>query len=111
MPNASGGIPPGGYKVYRRRWAMLILFVVYSMSNAFQWIQYSIIANIINRYYDVEMYIINWCSMIYMITYIPLIFPASWYLQKYVSNFSIFFVLFSYNSRKTKVVDIGGLRA
>lgn len=38
-----------GYKVYARRWAVLILFVFYSASNAMQWIQYTIINNIITR--------------------------------------------------------------
>jgi len=38
-----------GYKVYARRWAVLILFVFYSSSNAMQWIQYTIINNIITR--------------------------------------------------------------
>ncbi|KAA0203561.1 hypothetical protein HAZT_HAZT002806 [Hyalella azteca] len=72
----------GDYIIYRRRWFILILFVMFSMSNAFNWIQYSIITNIITRYYGVEAYLVDWCSMIYMVSYIPLIFPASWYLQK-----------------------------
>ena len=74
----------GGVKVYNIRWFMLFLFVLYSMSNAFQWIQYSIIANVIMDYYGVESTIVDWLSMIFMITYIPLIFPASWYLEKKV---------------------------
>ncbi|PSN41018.1 putative MFS-type transporter C09D4.1 [Blattella germanica] len=61
---------------------MLFIFVLYSMSNAMQWIQYSIIANIATAYYDVSLDAINWTSMIYMITYIPLVFPASWFLDK-----------------------------
>ncbi|XP_064097906.1 heme transporter FLVCR2-like isoform X2 [Macrobrachium nipponense] len=70
-------------RVYPIRWVILFLFVFYSMSNAFQWIQYSIITNIIVSYYDVKTTQVDWMSMIYMITYIPLIFPASWYLEKY----------------------------
>ncbi|KAL7634454.1 UNVERIFIED_CONTAM: hypothetical protein RMT77_014831 [Armadillidium vulgare] len=70
------------YKVYPIRWVILLLFVAYSMSNAFQWIQYSIITNIIMTYYGVTATWVDWCSMIYMVTYIPLIFPASWYLER-----------------------------
>lgn len=73
-------------KIYKKRWLMLILFVLYSASNAMQWIQYSIIANIVMRYYNVSSFLIDMTSMIYMITYIPLIFPASYLLDKFVSN-------------------------
>lgn len=37
------------FKVYKRRWAVLILFAFYSASNSMQWIQYSIINNIVSR--------------------------------------------------------------
>uniref|UniRef100_A0A0P4W5Q3 Choline/ethanolamine transporter FLVCR1 n=2 Tax=Scylla olivacea TaxID=85551 RepID=A0A0P4W5Q3_SCYOL len=82
-----GGEAPGmgvamGVRTYKIRWFILCLFVLYSMSNAFQWIQYSIIANVIVEYYGVDTTLVDWLSMIYMITYIPLIFPASWYLEK-----------------------------
>lgn len=76
----------GSYKAYTKRWFILGLFVMYSSSNAFHWIQYSIINNIISRYYGVEAWMVDWCSMIYMVVYIPLIFPASWYLQKQVRD-------------------------
>lgn len=36
-------------KVYRRRWIMLALFVFVFMTNAFQWIQFSIINNLITK--------------------------------------------------------------
>jgi hypothetical protein len=75
---------PEPYKLYKRRWLILLLFVLYSMSNAMQWIQYSIISNIITRFYSVDSYAVSWTSMIYMISYVPLIFPASWFLDKKV---------------------------
>ncbi len=37
-------------KVYRRRWLMLVIFLLVSMSSAFQWIQFSIINNLIMKY-------------------------------------------------------------
>lgn len=36
-------------KVYCRRWVMLIIFVLVFMTNAFQWIQFSIINNLITK--------------------------------------------------------------
>ncbi|XP_055687095.1 feline leukemia virus subgroup C receptor-related protein 2 [Lutzomyia longipalpis] len=70
------------FRVYKRRWIVLAIFCLYSASNALQWIQYSIIANIIQRYYGITSTWVDWTSMIYMVLYIPLIFPASWFLDK-----------------------------
>lgn len=39
----------GEFQVYTRRWAVLAIFTLYSASNALQWIQYSIIANVVER--------------------------------------------------------------
>ncbi|XP_050466312.1 feline leukemia virus subgroup C receptor-related protein 2 isoform X2 [Cataglyphis hispanica] len=78
-------------KIYKKRWLMLILFVLYSASNAMQWIQYSIIANIVMRYYNVSSFLVDMTSMIYMITYIPLIFPASYLLDKFGLRYAVIF--------------------
>ncbi|KAH0948093.1 hypothetical protein HN011_006769 [Eciton burchellii] len=76
-------------KIYKKRWLILIIFVLYSMSNSMQWIQYSIIANIITEYYNVSDFLVAMTSMIYMITYIPLIFPASYLLDKFGLRFAV----------------------
>ncbi|EFN68013.1 Uncharacterized MFS-type transporter C09D4.1, partial [Camponotus floridanus] len=70
-------------KIYKKRWLMLVLFVLYSASNSMQWVQYSIMANIVMHYYNVSSFLIDMTSMTYMITYIPLIFPASYLLDKF----------------------------
>ena len=77
-------------KVYKRRWFMLFLFVAYSFSNAYQWIHLNIIGNVIIKFYNESLpgdsfqqaTAIDWLSMIYMLAYIPLIFPATWLLDK-----------------------------
>ena len=77
-------------KVYKRRWFMLGLFVAYSFSNAYQWIHLNIIGNVVIRFYNESLpgdsfqqaTAIDWLSMIYMLAYIPLIFPATWLLDK-----------------------------
>lgn len=81
-------------KVYKYRWVVLCLFVLYSMSNAFQWIQFSIITGIIAQFYNVSEEMVDMTSMIYMITYIPLIFPATFLLEKKVSLSFKLFMLF-----------------
>lgn len=73
------------YVVTRRRWIILALFVVYSASNSMQWTQYTIINDVVVAYYGVSSTLVSWTSMVYMITYVPLIFPASWLLDKVVS--------------------------
>ena len=77
----------GVYPVYSIRWLMLAMFVFYSASNAFQWTQLVIITSILEKYYNVTPLAVYWTSMIYMVLYIPLIFPASWLLDKKVNRF------------------------
>lgn len=69
-------------RLSRRRWVMLIVFSTFSMSNACQWVQYSIISNIIAKFYGVEAIAVDWLSMIYMVSYIPLFPLATWLLEK-----------------------------
>lgn len=77
---------PVEYKVYPIRWLVLFIFVLYSASNSMQWIQYTIIQDAIVKYYGVSSITVYWTSMIYMISYIPLIFPGSYLLDKTVST-------------------------
>ncbi|TSL47658.1 Feline leukemia virus subgroup C receptor-related protein 1 [Bagarius yarrelli] len=69
-------------RVYRRRFVVLAIFSLYSLINAFQWIQYSIISNIFTHFYGVTNVMIDWLSVVYMVAYIPLIFPATWLLDR-----------------------------
>lgn len=69
-------------RLYKRRWVMMFLFSCYSLCNAFQWIQYGIINNIFMKFYNVDSFTIDWMSMVYMLTYIPFIWPVSWLLDK-----------------------------
>uniref|UniRef100_A0A8C2Z9L6 Choline/ethanolamine transporter FLVCR1 n=1 Tax=Cyclopterus lumpus TaxID=8103 RepID=A0A8C2Z9L6_CYCLU len=80
-PSARGGEAPET-RLYRRRFAVLAVFGLYSLVNAFQWIQYSIIANVFTRYYGVSNIMVDWLSMVYMVAYVPLIFPATWLLDR-----------------------------
>nr|XP_061824728.1 heme transporter FLVCR2-like isoform X1 [Nerophis lumbriciformis] len=68
-------------KLYKRRWVMLFLFCIYSMSNAMMWLQYGIIGNIFKHFYAIDSLSLDWLSMIYFFTYIPLIVPVTWMLE------------------------------
>ncbi|XP_014275595.1 uncharacterized MFS-type transporter C09D4.1 isoform X2 [Halyomorpha halys] len=72
----------GQMRIFKRRWIMLLLFCLSSALNACHWIQYSSIANVVMRYYDVSAIYVNWSSMIYMAVYVPLVFPATWLLER-----------------------------
>uniref|UniRef100_A0A8C4KXL8 Choline/ethanolamine transporter FLVCR1 n=1 Tax=Equus asinus TaxID=9793 RepID=A0A8C4KXL8_EQUAS len=64
-----------------RRFVVLLIFSLYSLVNAFQWIQYSIISNVFEGFYGVSSLHVDWLSMVYMLAYVPLIFPATWLLD------------------------------
>nr|XP_014352061.1 PREDICTED: feline leukemia virus subgroup C receptor-related protein 1 isoform X2 [Latimeria chalumnae] len=75
------GLPKQETKLYLSRFAILAVFSLYSLVNAFQWIQYSIITNIFTEFYHVSSGAIDWLSVVYMLVYVPLIFPATWLLD------------------------------
>ena len=74
----------GATRVYRRRWIMLFLFVFVSAINAFHWIQLSIITSVVVTYFGVSEETVDWTSMVFMLSYIPLIFPGAWIMDKMV---------------------------
>ncbi|CAI2319246.1 unnamed protein product [Caenorhabditis sp. 36 PRJEB53466] len=76
-------------RVFKKRWLILAIFMFLSGSNGAQWIQYSIIANIISDYYGVSFQAVDWTSMIYMLTYIFFFIPAAWLLDKWGLRLSV----------------------
>ncbi|KAK9695791.1 Major Facilitator Superfamily [Popillia japonica] len=72
----------GEIKLYKIRWVIIGIFVLYAAVSAVQWVQYSIITNIIVRYYGVTPVAVDWTSMISMITYPPLLLPGSYMIDR-----------------------------
>ncbi|XP_022663791.1 feline leukemia virus subgroup C receptor-related protein 2-like isoform X2 [Varroa destructor] len=64
------------------RFVILLLFSLYSLSNGFQWIELSIIRDVVKSHYSVSDQSVNWTALIYCASYIPLILPASWIMEK-----------------------------
>lgn len=81
-PNEKG--PPKEYKVFHYRWLILGTFVLYSASSSLQWTQYSIIQDTVVKYYGVSSSLVYWTTMVFSVTYIPMIFPACWLMDKAV---------------------------
>ncbi|XP_012267119.2 uncharacterized MFS-type transporter C09D4.1-like isoform X1 [Athalia rosae] len=69
-------------RVYKRRWLMLFIFIIYTIACIGQWLQYSIINNIISRYYGVSNLAVDWTSMVFLVVFIPMVFPASYLIDK-----------------------------
>nr|CAD7592823.1 unnamed protein product [Timema genevievae] len=72
-------------KVYPRRWLMLLMFSVCLLVNCVQWIQYAIIPQVITRYYNVSTTLVDFTSIIYLVIFVPAIFPASYILDRLAS--------------------------
>lgn len=72
-------------KLYKRRWLILFLYVMYATSSAMQWVEYCIITNIVEKYYNVTSYAVDWTSLVTMVTYPPLLIPATYVIDKMVS--------------------------
>jgi hypothetical protein len=64
---------------------MLAIFVLCSCCNAMHWIQFSIISNVVTRYYSVSSSAINLTAVVFGACYVPFVLPASWLLSRYVS--------------------------
>ncbi|KAH0948184.1 hypothetical protein HN011_012314 [Eciton burchellii] len=75
-------IEPLKLKVYRRRWLTLIIYIIYNGTSTYQWIEYSIIANIVTRYYGVSSLMVDWTAMSFMVFYSVFIFPATYVIDK-----------------------------
>jgi MFS transporter, FLVCR family, feline leukemia virus subgroup C receptor-related protein len=72
-------------QVYKIRWMLLALIAADTAVSYMQWIQYSIIANIIMKYYNIDSVRVDWTSMIFMITYIIFVIPISYIMDCRVS--------------------------
>merc|ERR1712176_1294160 len=64
-----------------RRWAIIFIFAAYSLTSAFQWIEFAIVPAVFQEYYGIEYSAITWTSQIYMAVFIPLVFPATWLIE------------------------------
>lgn len=73
-------------KVYKRRWVVLTIYILCAAVSCFQWIEYSIITNIIMKYYNVSSVAVDWTSIIYLVLYTPLVIPASYIIDKKVNT-------------------------
>lgn len=71
-------------RAYKKRWWILIIYVLYAAANAFQWMEYAIITSIVTKYYNVSTLAVDWTSIIYMAIYPFFVIPISYLIDKKV---------------------------
>ena len=76
IETAAQTLPPS-----RRRWPLMIIFMLYGMTTTFQIIQFTIIPDIFATYYQVSMNAVSWTSIINMAVLIALLAPAMWLVE------------------------------
>ncbi|KAK3930579.1 Feline leukemia virus subgroup C receptor-related protein 2 [Frankliniella fusca] len=65
-----------------RRWLMLGIFCIVTLANGFQWVQFAIIDDSVAAYYGTSRDVVDWTSLLFMITYLLGMLPAAWFLDK-----------------------------
>lgn len=77
-------------KVYFKRWIILFIFCFITMLSAFNWIEYNIIQDVTIAFFNASLPedeaqkndAVYWFSMVYMLCYIPFVFPAMFLLDR-----------------------------
>lgn len=73
------------WKLYKRRWFIMILFMIYTMDGSLQWGQFTIISNLVSKYYNVSETLVEWTANVFYLFYVLFIIPALYVLDKLVS--------------------------
>uniref|UniRef100_A0A3P9L6L8 Solute carrier family 49 member 3 n=1 Tax=Oryzias latipes TaxID=8090 RepID=A0A3P9L6L8_ORYLA len=69
------------FKVYKRRWLVLLVLCLLNCSNATIWLTFAPVADQSAQYLKVSLDAINWLSLVYMVVAIPLSFGTTWMLD------------------------------
>ncbi|CAH1102513.1 unnamed protein product [Psylliodes chrysocephalus] len=69
-------------RVYGKRWLILIIYIAYATLSTLQWVEYSIITNVVSKYYHVSASAVDWTAMSFSIMWPILVFPASFIIDK-----------------------------
>lgn len=87
-------VSEGEIKLYKKRWFISFLYVIYPAVTGVQWMQYCIISNIITKYYGVSARAVDWTSLIMMLMYPVMLFPGTYVIDKLVSSYGNFQISF-----------------
>ncbi|XP_022050539.1 solute carrier family 49 member A3 [Acanthochromis polyacanthus] len=70
-----------GFKVYKRRWFVLLVLCLLNCSNATLWLTFAPVADQSATFLSVSLEEINWLSLVFMVVAIPLSFGTTWMLD------------------------------
>lgn len=73
-------------KLYKKRWIILIIYICYAVLNSCQWVSYTMTSNATMKYYKASRLAVSWTATVYLALYAPLLIPASYLVDKLVSN-------------------------
>lgn len=74
-PSSSKGIVLD-IKLYRRRYAILAVFCAGVFCNAFSFVQYSVVTDVLSRYYNVSSFAINFTGIVFTVGFVIGMVPA-----------------------------------
>lgn len=75
-----------GIKLYKKRWCILSLYVLYAAVTGVPWVQYSVISDLVIKYYGVSARAVDWTSMIMMGLYPVMLLPGTYIMDKLASD-------------------------
>ena len=75
-------LPYSRVKLFKRRWLMLLIFSLNTMSNGVLFMGLSSISNVSARYYNVSTVLIEWLSNMYMVVYVFTALPAAYVMSR-----------------------------
>ncbi|XP_078615182.1 solute carrier family 49 member A3-like [Branchiostoma floridae x Branchiostoma japonicum] len=83
LPTAGGEAPGAGEKlrVYRWRWYILVVITLLNISNGALASWFQPVADTAAEFYSVELSEMNWLSLAFLLTAVPLGFVATWVLD------------------------------
>ncbi|XP_072386708.1 uncharacterized MFS-type transporter C09D4.1-like isoform X1 [Diabrotica undecimpunctata] len=70
-------------KVFRYRWVQLIIFCLLGVINTMQFLQFTIVANVITEYYNVDSSLVDMTGLIFFIINIIFFLPISYLIERY----------------------------
>nr|XP_023022205.1 uncharacterized MFS-type transporter C09D4.1-like [Leptinotarsa decemlineata] len=76
-------------QVYRKRWIILMIYFLCTCLSSTQWIEYSIITNVVMKYYNVSATMVDWTSLSFIIIWPIFVFPASYIIDKMGLRFAV----------------------
>ncbi|MHA1235244.1 MAG: MFS transporter [Promethearchaeota archaeon] len=76
-------MPEERLQVYRYRWILLFIFMLGNISLQIMWISYATVTLEAATYYGVDEFDILFLSTIFMITYVPVSFVATWFINRF----------------------------